>query len=65
MATASTGEWQAVVLPPFDDVARQNLEELLDADACLTLRFGASAIEVQVERYDRVDRLRLAAIPGL
>ncbi|MFF8387093.1 hypothetical protein ACF053_26075 [Streptomyces kanasensis] len=64
IATPSTGEWRAVVLPPFDDVARQNLEGLLDVDACFTLRFGASAIEVQVEHYDRGDRLRLAAIPG-
>ncbi|MER7983871.1 hypothetical protein [Streptomyces sp. NPDC095817] len=62
-ATASTGEWEAVFSPPLDHDLREILKQLIDADPCFTLRFDASAVEVQTEDFDGVDHLRLTVIP--
>ncbi|MGW4033323.1 hypothetical protein ACWEFL_29180 [Streptomyces sp. NPDC004838] len=62
--TANTGEWEAVISPPLNHDAREDLKLLLDADPCLTLRFDASAVEVQVEGFEDLDHLRLVVIPG-
>lgn len=63
-ATAGTGEWEAVASPPLDQDARENLEQLLDADPCFALCFDGSTVEVQAEGLDDLDRLRLTIIPG-
>ncbi|MEV6774980.1 hypothetical protein [Streptomyces syringium] len=63
-ATDSTGEWEAVVSPPLDQDAYENLKQLIDADPCFTLRFDTSAIEVQAQDLDDLERLRLAILPG-
>lgn len=62
-ATTSAGEWEAVISPPLDHGAREDLKLLLDADPCFTLHFDASAIEVQAEDLDDLDHLRLIVIP--
>ncbi|MGH4033578.1 hypothetical protein ACQB60_32135 [Actinomycetota bacterium Odt1-20B] len=61
--SASPGEWEAVIPPPFDHDAREDLQLLLDADPYFTLRFDASAINVQAEDFDGLDRMRLIALP--
>ncbi|GAA3487874.1 hypothetical protein [Streptomyces cremeus] len=61
---AGTGEWEALFSSPLDQDVRENLKQLIDADSYFTLRFDASAVEVQAEDFDGVDHLRLT-IPEL
>jgi hypothetical protein len=61
-ATASKGEWEAVISPPLDQGVRENLKELIDADPCFTLRFDTSAVEVQAKGSDDLSHLRLTVI---
>lgn len=61
--TAGTDEWEALFSPPLDQHVRENLKQLIDADPCFTLRFDASAVEVQAEDFDGVDHLWLTVIP--
>lgn len=61
-ATASTSEWKAVISPPLDHSARENLKQLIDVDPCFTLRFEASAVEVQAQNLHDLEHLRLTVI---
>ncbi|MFJ7423821.1 hypothetical protein ACIQXD_35275 [Streptomyces uncialis] len=61
--TASTGMWEALLSPSLDHGGLENLKQLIDADPCFTLRFDASAIEVQAGDFDGVDHLRLTVVP--
>ncbi|MFF3787961.1 hypothetical protein [Streptomyces sp. NPDC001933] len=63
-ATASTGEWEALLSSPLDHGVRDDLKQLVDADPCFTLRFDTSAVEVQAEGFDGLDHLQLVAVPG-
>ncbi|MCX4680163.1 hypothetical protein OG413_33660 [Streptomyces sp. NBC_01433] len=62
-STANTGAWEAVFSPPFDHGVGENLIQLIDADSCFILRFDTSAVDVQAEDFDGVDRLRPTVIP--
>lgn len=62
-ATAGTGAWEAVFSPSLDHGGRENLRQLIDADPCFTLRFDASAVEVQAEDFDGIDHVRLTVLP--
>ncbi|MEU9298681.1 hypothetical protein [Streptomyces sp. NPDC048266] len=62
-ATANMIEWEAAFSPPPDHSIRENLKQLIDSDSCFTHHFDTSAVEVQAEDFDGVDRLRLTVIP--
>ncbi|MEU1676782.1 hypothetical protein ABZ752_32805 [Streptomyces roseifaciens] len=64
-ATADTGVWEAVIAPTLDHGALKDLKQLIDAGPCFTLRSDASAVVVQAEDFNGLDRLRLAVVPGL
>ncbi|MFJ5780428.1 hypothetical protein [Streptomyces sp. NPDC093094] len=64
-AAAGAGEWEAVISPPLDHNALEELSRLIEADPYLTLRFASAAVEVQAERVQGLDRLQLTVIAGL
>ncbi|WP_393098214.1 hypothetical protein [Streptomyces sp. LN325] len=56
--------WDAVVSPPLDRGAREDMQFLIEASPYFTLRFGDDSVtEVEVERAGDPGRLRLSAVP--
>ncbi|OEJ97417.1 hypothetical protein [Streptomyces thermolilacinus] len=57
-----TGEREAVFSPPLDQDARDDLDQLIQADPCFILRLDGSAVEVRAEAHGDLGRLRPAAV---
>jgi hypothetical protein len=64
-AARDSRAWDAVVLPPLDRGASEDMRFLIEASPYFTLRFEDDSVtEVEVERAaGEAGRLRLSAVP--
>ncbi|MEU9284118.1 hypothetical protein AB0D57_05170 [Streptomyces sp. NPDC048275] len=63
-AVPDSRAWDAVVSPPLDSGASEDMQFLIEASPYFTLRFDDDSVAaVEVERAPGAGRLRLSAVP--
>ncbi|MFJ2440599.1 MULTISPECIES: hypothetical protein [unclassified Streptomyces] len=62
--TPSDNAWNAAPHPPLEPGARDDMRLLIEASPYFTLRLAdGSAVEVEVDHSEGIDRLRLVEVP--